>query len=61
MLLCGSKFSEPSQDEHLHIIYINEHLDRPKWHTFDVGKTRFSDEALRKASTFFPFVFSLPL
>jgi hypothetical protein len=36
-------------DEHLDVIYINEKLDRAQWHTFEVGKTRFTDEALRQA------------
>jgi len=36
-------------DEHLDVIYINEEIDREEWHTFEVGKTRFNDEALRQA------------
>lgn len=36
-------------DEHLDIIYINEKLNRDEWHTFEIGKTRFNDEALRQA------------
>lgn len=28
---------------------MNEPLDRSEWHTYEVGKTRFSDEALRQA------------
>ncbi len=39
----------PRQDENLDIIYINEEVNREEWHTFEVGKTRFSDEALRQA------------
>jgi hypothetical protein len=38
-----------SQDEDLKVIYLNEKCDRSQWHTFEVGKTRFSDTALRKA------------
>lgn len=37
------------QDEQFHIIYINEVLKRDEWHTFNVGTTRFNDEALRQA------------
>ena len=37
-------------DGDLHIIYINEKLDREQWHTFEVGQTRFNDQALRKAA-----------
>jgi len=36
-------------DEHLNVIYINEVIKREEWHTFVVGKTRFTDEALRQA------------
>ena len=39
-------------DEQLNVIYINEELDRADWHTFEVGKTRFTDEALRQAGQF---------
>jgi len=37
-------------DEKLDVIYINEKIDRAVWHTFEVGKTRFTDEALRQAA-----------
>ena len=37
------------QDEHLDVIYINGVINREEWHTFEVGKTRFNDEALRQA------------
>lgn len=36
------------QDEHLDVIYINEKVKREDWHTFEVGKTNFNDEALRQ-------------
>lgn len=32
------------------MVYTNETLNREDWHTFEVGKTRFNDEALREAS-----------
>lgn len=32
------------------MIYINEKLKRDEWHVFEVGKTRFNDQALREAS-----------
>ena len=38
-----------SQDEHLDVIYINEKVAMEGWHTFEVGKTAFNDEALRQA------------
>jgi hypothetical protein len=41
-----------SKDEHLDIIYINEVLKREEWTTFEVGTTRFSDEAIKQASKY---------
>ena len=40
------------KDEHLHVIYINEKVNRDEWHTYEVGKTRFNDEALRQAGEY---------
>lgn len=37
------------QDEHFHVIYIDEKIVPEGWQTFMVGKTRFNDEALRQA------------
>jgi hypothetical protein len=48
-VLVGEYIHELWVDEHLDVIYINERLDRTQWHTFEVGKTRFTDEALRQA------------
>jgi len=31
------------------VIYINEKVNMEEWHTFEVGKTAFNDEALRQA------------
>ena len=39
-------------DEELNVIYINEKLDRSEWKTYEVGHTRFNDEALRQVSLF---------
>lgn len=39
-------------DEQLDIIYFNEKVKREEWRTFEVGKTRFTDEALRQAGEF---------
>ena len=36
-------------DERLDVIYLNEKVVREEWHTFEVGVTRFTDEALRQA------------
>lgn len=48
-VLVGGYVHELWMDEELDVIYINEHLDRTEWHTYEVGKTRFTDEALRQA------------
>ncbi|KAF4629152.1 hypothetical protein G7Y89_g8992 [Cudoniella acicularis] len=49
-VLVGDYVHELWMDEELDIIYINEALDRSGWHTFEVGQTRFTDEALRLAA-----------
>jgi hypothetical protein len=41
-----------AQDEHLDVIYINEKVKREEWNTYEVGTTRFNDEALRQAGKF---------
>jgi len=48
-VLVGDYAHELWMDEHLDVIYINEKIIRSEWHTFEVGKTRFNDEALRQA------------
>jgi len=48
-VLVGDYAHELWMDEHLDVIYINEKINRSEWHTFEVGKTRFNDEALRQA------------
>ncbi|KAK6201872.1 hypothetical protein LQW54_009282 [Pestalotiopsis sp. IQ-011] len=39
----------PIKDEGLDVIYTNAKIDKEEWHTFEVGKTRFNDEALKQA------------
>jgi hypothetical protein len=51
-VLVGDYVHELWMDEELDVIYINEHLDRAEWHTYEVGKTRFTDEALRQAGQY---------
>ena len=51
-VLVGDYVHELWMDEELDVIYINERLDRAEWHTFEVGKTRFTDEALRQAGQY---------
>lgn len=53
-VLVGDYVHELWMDEHLDIIYINEVLKREEWTTFEVGKTRFTDEALRQAGIYPP-------
>lgn len=52
-ILVGEYVHELWMDGNLDIIYINEKLNRDEWHTFHVGKTRFNDQALRKAGKYF--------
>lgn len=40
-------------DENLDIIYINEKVAPEKWTTYEVGKTKLNDEALREAGEYF--------
>jgi hypothetical protein len=35
------------------VIYINGKINREEWHTFEVGKTKFNDEALRQTGELF--------
>lgn len=48
-VLVGDYSHELWMDEKLDVIYINGKINREEWHTFEVGKTRFNDEALRQA------------
>jgi hypothetical protein len=49
-VLVGDYCHELWMDEDLNVIYINEKINREEWHTFEVGITRFNDEALKQAS-----------
>jgi len=51
-VLVGDYVHQLWMDEDLDVIYINEVLNREEWHTFEVGKTRFTDEALRQAGQY---------
>lgn len=48
-VLVGDYVHQLWMDEHLEVIYINEKVILDQWHVFEVGKTRFTDEALRQA------------
>jgi len=48
-ILVGDYVHELWMDENFDVIYINEEFKREDWHTFEVGTTRFSDQALVKA------------
>ncbi|CZT42553.1 uncharacterized protein RSE6_02478 [Rhynchosporium secalis] len=49
-VLVGDFVHQLWMDEDLNIIYNNEKLEREAWRTFEVGQTRFTDEALRQAA-----------
>ena len=51
-MLVGDYCHELWMDEHLDIIYINEKLVKENWTTYEVGKTKLNDEALRQAGEF---------
>lgn len=51
-VLVGDFVHQLWMDEDLDVIYNNELLVRDQWRTFEVGKTRFTDEALRQAGEF---------
>ncbi|KFY85738.1 hypothetical protein V500_08160 [Pseudogymnoascus sp. VKM F-4518 (FW-2643)] len=48
-VLVGGYCHELWMDEHLDVIYINEEFVKDEWTTYEVGTTRFNDEALRQA------------
>jgi hypothetical protein len=37
------------KDESLDVIYTNAKINRDEWHTYEVGKSRFNDSALKQA------------
>ncbi|KAF4460225.1 2`-hydroxyisoflavone reductase [Fusarium albosuccineum] len=37
------------KDENFDVIYTNERIVREEWHTFQVGETKFNDDAVRRA------------
>ncbi|CZT18765.1 uncharacterized protein RCC_04609 [Ramularia collo-cygni] len=49
-VIVGDYVHQLWMDNNLDIIYINEKLNRDDWHLFEVGKTRFNDQALYEAS-----------
>lgn len=40
------------QDENFDVIYTNQKIKREEWRTFQVGETRFNDDATRRAGAF---------
>ncbi|KAI0170066.1 hypothetical protein BJ166DRAFT_588240 [Pestalotiopsis sp. NC0098] len=48
-VLVGDYCHQLWMDEGLDVIYTNAKIDKEEWHTFEVGKTRFNDEALKQA------------
>ncbi|KAL0934467.1 uncharacterized protein CTRU02_211266 [Colletotrichum truncatum] len=48
-VLVGEFAHQLWMDESFHVIYTNERIKREEWRTFQVGETRFNDDALRRA------------
>ncbi|KAH8706986.1 hypothetical protein GQ44DRAFT_691832 [Phaeosphaeriaceae sp. PMI808] len=48
-VLVGDFAHQLWMDENFDVIYTNARLDRNEWKTFEVGETRFNDDALRRA------------
>jgi hypothetical protein len=59
-VLVGGYAHQLWMDEELDVIYINEKINREEWNTFEVGQTRFTDEALRQAGQYVPILPSHP-
>ncbi|USW53576.1 hypothetical protein Slin15195_G068950 [Septoria linicola] len=49
-VIVGDYVHQLWMDENLDVIYINEKLKREDWTLYEVGKTRFNDQALGEAS-----------
>ncbi|KAF4996546.1 hypothetical protein FGRMN_4430 [Fusarium graminum] len=47
-VLVGDYAHQLWMDENFDVIYTNAKVDREEWHTFQVGETRFNDDALRR-------------
>ncbi|KAF7298703.1 hypothetical protein MIND_00817700 [Mycena indigotica] len=49
-IIVGDYCHQLWMDEHLDVIYNNDKVtDLAEWHTFEIGHTRFNDQALRQA------------
>ncbi|KAJ4265966.1 hypothetical protein NW762_003939 [Fusarium torreyae] len=48
-VLVGEYAHQLWMDENFDVIYTNAKVDPEEWHTFQVGETRFNDDALRRA------------
>ncbi|EME39362.1 hypothetical protein DOTSEDRAFT_75162 [Dothistroma septosporum NZE10] len=49
-VIVGNYVHQLWMDENLDVIYINENLKREDWTIYEVGRTRFNDQALGEAS-----------
>ncbi|ROT38960.1 hypothetical protein SODALDRAFT_276205 [Sodiomyces alkalinus F11] len=47
-VLVGDYAHQLWMDENFHVIYTNEKVNREEWRTFQVGETRFNDDAIRR-------------
>ncbi|KAL6866574.1 hypothetical protein ACO1O0_002686 [Amphichorda felina] len=50
-VLVGDYAHQLWMDESFHVIYTNEKIKREEWRTFQVGETRFNDQAIRKTES----------
>ena len=48
-VLVGDYAHQLWMDEEFHVIYTNQKVERDEWRTFEVGKTTFNDDAVRRA------------
>ncbi|KAJ3531941.1 hypothetical protein NM208_g8652 [Fusarium decemcellulare] len=48
-VLVGDFAHQLWMDENFDVIYTNERIVREEWHTFQVGETKFNDDAVRRA------------
>jgi hypothetical protein len=52
-VLVGGYAHQLWMDENFDIIYTNAQVDPKEWQTFQVGETRFNDDALRRTGEYF--------
>jgi len=51
-VLVGDYAHQLWMDEEFDIIYTNSKVDPKEWQTFQIGETRFNDDAVRRAGEY---------